>query len=91
LPKSSGYDCILVVVDKFSRYALFLPLKHPFTTLLVAKIYVKEIYRLHGLPMAIVSDRDQIFTSTLGKEFFRLTQTELRMRSARHPETDGQT
>jgi hypothetical protein len=91
LPKSSGYDCILVVADKFSRYAHFLPLRHPFTALSVAKLYVKEIYTIHGLPLAIVSDRDPIFTSTLWKELFRLTQTELRMSSARHPETDGQT
>jgi hypothetical protein len=56
LPKSSGYDCIMVVVDKFSRYAHFVPLKHPFTALSVAMAFVKEIYRLHGLPEAIVSD-----------------------------------
>lgn len=91
LPSSSGFDCILVVVDKFSRYAHFLPLKHPFSALSVAMAYVKDVYRLHGLPLAIVSDRDPIFTSTLWQELFRLTQTELRMSSARHPETDGQT
>jgi transposase InsO family protein len=91
LPKSSGYDCIMVVVDKFSRYAHFIPLKHPFTALSVAQAYVKEVYRLHALPVAIVSDRDPVFTSTLWQELFRLTQTELRMSSARHPETDGQT
>lgn len=91
LPKSAGYDCIMVVVDKFSRYAHFVPLKHPFTAFSVAMAYVKDIYRLHGLPEAIVSDRDPVFTSTLWQELFRLTQTELRMSSARHPETDGQT
>jgi hypothetical protein len=74
LPPSFGFDCILVVVDKFSRYAHFLPLKHPFTALSVATLYVKEIYRLHGLPLAIVSDRDPIFTSTFWKELFRLTK-----------------
>jgi transposase InsO family protein len=91
LPKSSGFDCILVIVDKFSRYAHFLPLKHPFTALSVAMLYVKEIYRLYGLPLAIVSDRDPVFTSKLWQDLRRLTQTELRMSSARHPETDGQT
>jgi hypothetical protein len=91
LPKSSGYDCIMVVVDKFSRYAHFVPLAHPFTAFSVAMAYMKDIYRLHSLPEAIVSDRDPIFTSTLWQELFRLTQTELRMSSARHLETDGQT
>jgi hypothetical protein len=75
LPSSSGFDCIMVVVDKLSRYAHFIPLKHPFTAFSVAMAYVKEVYRLHGLPVAIVSDRDPIFTSTLWQELFRLTQT----------------
>jgi ferritin-like metal-binding protein YciE len=91
LPASSGFDCIMVIVDKLSRYAHFIPLKHPFSAFSVAMAYVKEIYRLHGLPQAIVSDRDPVFTSSLWQELFRLTQTELRMSSARHPETDGQT
>ena len=91
LPKSSGFDCLLVVVDKFSRYTHFLLLKHPFTAMSVALLYVKEVYRLHGLPVAIVSDRDPVFTSNIWQELFKLMQTELRMSSARHPETDGQT
>lgn len=65
LPKSSGFAYILVVVDKFSRYAHFIPLAHPFTALSMAMAYVKEVYRLHSLPEAIVLDRDPIFTSTL--------------------------
>jgi transposase InsO family protein len=81
----------VVLVDKFSLYAHFQPPKHPFTALSVATLYVKEIYRLHGLPLAIVSDRDPVFTSTMWKELFRLTQTELSMSSARRPEMDGYT
>jgi hypothetical protein len=72
-------------------HATYHRVKHPFTALLVTMSYVKDIYRLHGLRLAIVSDRDPIFTNTLWQELFRLTQTELRMSSARHPETDGQT
>jgi hypothetical protein len=91
LPVSAGNTCILVVVDKFSHFAHFLPLAHPFTAFSVAQLFVKEIYRLHGLPEEIVLDRDLVFTSTLWQELFRLTQTELRRSLARHPETDGQT
>lgn len=65
LPRSMGFDCILVVVDKFSRYAHFVALSHPFTALDVALAYLNNVYKLHGLPQAIVSDRDRIFTINL--------------------------
>jgi hypothetical protein len=90
LPQSHGYNCILVVVDLFSKYSHFIAMKHPFTALSVAKVFMINIYRLHGLPSAIVSDRDRIFTS-LWRELFRLAGVELRMSSAYHPQCDGQT
>lgn len=91
LPHSHGYDCILVVVDLFSKYNLFIALKHPYTALSVAKLFMLHIYRLHGLPTALVSDRDKVFTSQLWRELFRLAGVELRMSSAYHPQSDGQT
>lgn len=91
LPKSSSYDCILVVVDKFSKYSHFVKLAHPFTAFKVAKLYMEHIYKLHGMPQAIVSDRDKVFTSQIWQELFRLSGTELRMSSAYHPQSDGQT
>jgi hypothetical protein len=53
LPNSHGYDCILVVVDLFSKYSHFVALKHPFTALSVAKQFITHIYKLHGLPTAM--------------------------------------
>lgn len=91
LPKSSNYDCILVVVDKFSKYSHFIKLNHPFTAFKVAKLYIDHVYKLHGMPAAIVSDRDKVFTSQLWQELFKLSGTELRMSSAYHPQSDGQT
>jgi hypothetical protein len=91
LPKSAGSTVILVVVDKLTRYAHFIPLAHPFTALQVAQAYMNNVFRLHGLPKAIISDRDKIFTSTLWQELFRLSDTSLRMSSAYHPQTDGTT
>jgi hypothetical protein len=79
------------VVDLFSKYSHFLALKHPFTALLVAKLFMQNIYRLHGLPSALVSDRDRVFTNLLWREMFRLAGVDLRLSSAYHPQSDRQT
>jgi hypothetical protein len=65
LPNSGVVNCILVVVDKFTKYAHFLSLKHPYTATFVAKLFMDQVYRLHGMPTSIVSDRDRVFTSHL--------------------------
>jgi len=91
LPKSKSYDTILVIIDKFSKYGHFIPLSHPYTALSVAQLFLSNIYKLHGLPTMIISDRDHIFTSSLWKELFCLTDTTLNMGSSYHPQTDGQT
>jgi hypothetical protein len=91
LPMSGGKNCITVIVDHFSKYAHFVPLAHPFIALTVAKTFIKNDYWLHGLPMSIISDHDKIFTSQLWQELFRLTGVTLKMSSAYHPQTDGQT
>lgn len=91
LPSSQGYEVILVVINKFTKFAHFLPLKHPYTALQVAQLFFDHVYRLHGMPAHIISDRDPVFTSLFWQELFRLSDTLLNMSSARHPKTDGQT
>lgn len=54
LPKFATYNCILVMVDKFSKYAHFLPLSHPFTVMQVAVTFLNNAFKLHGLPIAMI-------------------------------------
>jgi hypothetical protein len=62
-PKSGSKNCILEVVDRFSKYSHFLALAHPFTVLGVARLFLDNIYKLHEMPATIVSGRDRIFTN----------------------------
>jgi len=91
LPKSQGKSCVMVVVDKFTKYSHFLALSHPFTAAGIAKVFFDNIYKLHGLPDSIVSDRDRVFTSSFWQELFKLAKVSLRMSTSYHPQTDGQT
>ena len=85
LPPSRGKHAILIVVDRLSKYAHFLPLSHPFTAAGVAQVYFKHIYKLHGLPRTIVSDRDKVFLSRFWIELFSLQRVALHMFTTYHP------
>lgn len=88
---SGGKTVILVVVDRLSKYAHFLPMVTNFSSTMVAALFVNEIIYLHGLPRSIVSDRDRTFISSFCREIFSLQGTTLSMSTAYHPQTDGQT
>ena len=78
LPKSKGYNTILVVVDRLTKYAHFVALKHPFTAMVVARIFIQEVVRRHGILRSIVSDGDKIFMSQFWRKLFSLQGSELR-------------
>lgn len=91
LPVSKGCSAIWVIVDRLSKFVYFIPLQHPYTVKKLAQIYMDQVFRNHGLPRVIVSDRDPAFTSLFWKELFRLCKVQLHYSSAYHPQTDGQT
>jgi len=90
LPKSEGYSVILVVVDRLTKYAHFIAIKHPYTAASIAKTFMENVVKLHGMPKSIVTDRDTIFVSQFWKEFFKAYKVNLKFSTAYHPQTDGQ-
>lgn len=84
-------DSIWVVVDRLTKSAHFIPVRNTLNVEKLAEIYVAEIVRLHGVPTSIVSDRDPKFTSHFWRALQEALGTKLRLSSAYHPQTDGQT
>ena len=83
-------SAILVVVDKLSKHTHFIPIESKHTAKDTAKGFYNEIYKHHGLPRKIISDRDTRFTSILRKEIMKLLRVKLSVSAAFHPQTDGQ-
>jgi hypothetical protein len=91
LPPSDGFDAILVVVDMLSKMVHCVPTHTSATAEKLAVLFFREVVRLHGLPEALVSDRDSRFTGNFWTSLFAALGTKLRMSTPFHPQTDGQT
>ena len=85
LPASESCNSIMVVVDRFTKFVHFVPLRHPFTAATVARAFWDNIVKLYGIPSSIVSDRDKIFTSHLWRELLAGAGTKLLYSTAYHP------
>jgi len=91
LPKSEGYDTILVVIIRLTKMSHFIPCSKDLDTRQFTNLFMKEMVRLHGLPHDIITDRGTLFTSDLWKETTGNLGIERRLSTAFHPQTDGQT
>ena len=92
LPRTQGgYDSIWVVVDRLTKSAHFLAVKTTYKASHLARLFIAEIVRLHGIPSSIVSDRDPKFTSRFWKAFQQAMGSKVCLSTSNHPQTDGQT
>ncbi|KAJ3476377.1 hypothetical protein NLI96_g11201 [Meripilus lineatus] len=91
LPISHGYDSIWVVCDRLTQAAHFIPTNETIDAPGLARLFLDRVFRYHGLPDSIVSDRGSIFVSQFWKELTMLLRINLRTSTAYHPQTDGLT
>ncbi|KAK0606869.1 hypothetical protein LWI29_005470 [Acer saccharum] len=91
LPISEGCGSIMVVIDRFSKYATFIPAPKDCTAEEAARLFLKHVVKLWGVPHSIVSDRDPRFTGRFWTELFKMLGTDLNFSTSFHPQSDGQT
>ena len=91
LPESKGFDSIMMVVDRVSKKAHFVPTRDTATAQEVSRLYFDNVVKHHGMQKSIISDRDLKFTSCFRRALWKKLGTELKMSTAFRPQTDGQT
>ena len=84
-------DSIMVFIDKLNKVAHFIQVKTTHKVANIAKIFMKQFFRLHGIPKVIISNRDSKFTGNLWKSLFKGLNTTLNFSTSFHLQTDGQT
>jgi len=91
LPESSRHDAIMTVVDSISKRVHFVPTHTTVTAEGAARLFFHHVWKLHGLPKRVVSDRGPQFVASFTKELYRLLGVRLSSFTAWHPQTDRQT
>ncbi|RVW24456.1 Transposon Tf2-11 polyprotein [Vitis vinifera] len=90
-PKVHDFKSIFVVVDRFSKYVVFIPAPDACPVEEAAKLFFNNVVKHFRLPRNIVTDRDARFTSRFWVELFKLLGSELKFSTTNHSQTDGQT
>ena len=91
LPPARGYNAVLVFVDRFTKMVHFAPCSTNCTAEQAAQLYLDHVFRLHGLPVSITSDRGPQFVAKFWNAFHHALGTKVQLATSRHPQTDGQT
>jgi len=91
LPLVQGYDSILVVVDRFTKMAYFVPTTEKTTAEGLARLFRDNVWQLHGLPESIISDRGPQFAAGLIRELNEMLGIKTKLSTAFHLQTNGQT
>ena len=86
LPRTQrDHDAIWVIVDRLTKSAHFLPINMKYPLEKLAKLYLDEIIRLHGIPVSIVSDRDPRFVSRFWQNMQEMLGTKMNFSTTYHP------
>jgi hypothetical protein len=91
LPESHGYDTIMNVVDSVTKHAHFIPTHTTINAEGTARLFLKEVWKHHGMPLVVVLDGGPQFIAGFTRELYKLLGIKLAMWTAYHPQTDGQT
>lgn len=91
LPDSNGFTAILVVIDRASKQAIFIPTYDTITSEQLAELFVIHVFSKHGVPRHVTSDRGSEFVSAFFQAIGKALEMELHFTSGYHPEADGQT
>ena len=91
LPVSDGFDNVLVIVDKLTKYAIFIPTSTKVTEVETARLFFKHVISKFGIPRQVISDRDTRWRGDFWKEICRLMGMRRSLTTSYHPQADGQT
>ena len=84
------HDSVWVIIDRMTKSAYFLPVRTSYSAEDYAKLYIRELVRLHGVPLSIISDRGTQFTSHFWKAFQKGVGTQVYLITTFYPQTDHQ-
>ncbi len=87
---AAGHDCLMIVVDRLTKRVVLIPTIKGVDGRQAARLFVERVFREHGMPRAIISDRDPKFTAVFWRALHDILGTRLKMSTADHPQTDGQ-